>query len=94
MRQIKKRLTVVNDGFTKRECAPANKRIDAVINRYVAKMSKNGWVPFVTPSTGNSFAEYEAYVRMVKPTNDKEIKSAMEEAIECGWELNQGVWSW
>ena len=85
MRYLRKRLTVINDGFCKSEI-PANKRIDKVIDRYVTKMSKKGWIPHVGVSCGNDFAQYEAYVRMCFPKNKSERELAHSAATD--WKFN------
>lgn len=77
MRYIKKRLTVKNDGFC-RSKKPADERIMAVVERYVAKMAKKGWVPYLDICGGNAFFCYEAYVRMAKPKNQEGLIYLLE----------------
>ena len=65
MKTLVKRLTVLNDGFAVSN-VPARDRMDAVINRYVAKMQKKGWTPNFGVTAGNAFKYWEAYVRLGK----------------------------
>ena len=91
MKYLRKRLGVVNDGFCKSK-VPANVRIHAVINRYVAKMSEKGWIPYVAPSSGNAFAQYEAYVHLCKPVNKSERTEMLSRAKDHGWDIINLKW--
>lgn len=91
MRSIKKRLVVKNDGFAKSK-KPANERIDLVINRYLEKMSNKGWIPSSRISAGNAFFVYECYVRMVKPSTEKDIQYYEKNAIDDVFVKENGVW--
>ena len=86
MRYLKKRLTVVNKENNQ-------ERMAIVINRYVEKMSKKGWIPLVGISAGNSYFYWEAYVRMCLPKNAEEREKAVKDAFENGWQCKNGVWS-
>ena len=89
MKSLIKRLVVKNDGFC--NCKkPANERIDSIINRYAVKMQEKGWIPYCWVSSGNSFAFYEAYVRLCKPSNDLERKEMVERAMDQGWTEKDG----
>ena len=87
MRTIKKRLCVINDGFCK-SSKLASERIIKVVDRYVFKMSKKGWIPYCRTSSGNAFFNYEAYVRLCKPTTSEEKSEIISRALTEGWELD------
>jgi len=80
MRSLRKRLTVVNKSDGSNEA-----RVDASIERYVAKMEKRGWF-FSTASaglsSGHSFFQYEAYVTIYKPN----LKSQRDLDLIAKWE--------
>ena len=87
MRHLRKRITVINDGFC--NCKkPADERVLAAALRYINKRS--GWYPTFY-SCGNSFAQYEAYVHMIKPKTTTEQEYARNKAIEEGWQFRKTV---
>jgi len=62
--EIRKRITVKNDGFTNRKKSAAE-RSQIAVKRYTDKMEEKGWkLDYV--SNGDCFAEYEAFVHMYK----------------------------
>ena len=89
---LRKRLAVKNDGFC--NCKKSAKyRIDVVINRYLAKMSKKGWYPTSSPAAGNCFAFYEAIIYMQKP-DSQSVVGARKLALEQGFLEKDGVFYW
>tara|TARA_R110000868_G_scaffold33755_1_gene122209 strand:- start:6163 stop:6360 length:198 start_codon:yes stop_codon:yes gene_type:complete len=63
---ISKRLTVVNDGFTKRDnIESASVRMLKVRARYIDKMEAKGWI-LQRVTAGNAGDKWESYVHMSK----------------------------
>jgi hypothetical protein len=93
MKHLKKRITVINDGFAKTKKS-AVERIGIARNRYYKKMSEKGWIPSLRPCSGNSFYHYETYVYLCKPKNNEERDLAIKDACELDFRCKNGVWSY
>lgn len=92
MRSLRKRVVVINDGFAKSKIS-ARQRINIVVNRYLEKMSKKGWIP-TRVSTGDNFAEFEAYISMAKPDDEKEKEYLIKDGVD-GFNVDDaGIWKW